>query len=209
MTKWWLEEHPKIEDEMREENLCQATASTSGDAVSREDALQSGEGADTRNEFNPDWELNATESLAVALTISLAKHIPNWPGATDEQLAAVAVDIGTDEVHDLRDRLSLRKELKDLTRLNRLCSAELKVSAEAVDSISTEIARVHSVLLERMKLKYAGDCKCGNCHLVPVDVIMNAANLISYSLPQRPIEEAGLPANTAVHLASGQPDTKI
>lgn len=64
-------------------------------------------------------------------------------------------------------------------------------SGDSVDAVLiTEIARVHSVLLDRMKLKYAGDCKCGDCHLVPIDVIMNAANLISYSLPRSIVEEA-------------------
>jgi hypothetical protein len=45
------------------------------------------------NSFCPDWELTIGETLAVALTISLAKHIPNWPGATDEQFASVAADL--------------------------------------------------------------------------------------------------------------------
>lgn len=30
-------------------------------------------------------------------------------------------------------------------------------------------------LEERVKLKYIGDCKCGRCHLVPVDLIAEAA----------------------------------
>lgn len=48
-------------------------------------------------EFNPDWELTPIESLAVKLSMALARHIPDWPGATDEQLAAVAREITDDE----------------------------------------------------------------------------------------------------------------
>jgi hypothetical protein len=44
-------------------------------------------------EFNPDWELNAIGKLSVALTVALSRHIPEWPGATDEQIEAVAIDI--------------------------------------------------------------------------------------------------------------------
>ncbi len=41
-------------------------------------------------QFSPDWELGEVDKLAVLLTIALNKYIPNWPGATDEQLADVA-----------------------------------------------------------------------------------------------------------------------
>jgi hypothetical protein len=43
--------------------------------------------------FEPDWTLTPAESMAAKLTIALSKHIPGWPGATDEQLAAVAEEI--------------------------------------------------------------------------------------------------------------------
>lgn len=58
----------------------------------------------------------------------------------------------------------------------------LGVGGGAEEALLNEIRRVHATLLDRLKLKYAGDCKCGNCFLVPGDVILNAANLISYSL---------------------------
>ena len=45
------------------------------------------------DKFTPDWELDLAGKIAVALTLSLNTHIPCWPGATDEQLAAVAADI--------------------------------------------------------------------------------------------------------------------
>lgn len=51
-----------------------------------------------RNEFNPDWQLSPKDSIAVTLSIALAKHIPGWPGATDEELAAVADAIGSSKV---------------------------------------------------------------------------------------------------------------
>lgn len=46
-----------------------------------------------REEFEPEWTLDPVERMSVNLSISLSKHIPNWPGATDEQLMAVAKDI--------------------------------------------------------------------------------------------------------------------
>ena len=45
------------------------------------------------HEFTPDWKLSQQDQLQVYLSIALAKHVPGWPGATDEQLAAVAGDL--------------------------------------------------------------------------------------------------------------------
>lgn len=44
-------------------------------------------------EFKPDWKLTPTQDMAVRLSIALCKHIPAWPGATDEELKAVAIEI--------------------------------------------------------------------------------------------------------------------
>lgn len=40
-----------------------------------------------------DWILSADDIVQVQLSMSLSKHIPGWPGATDEQLHEVAVEI--------------------------------------------------------------------------------------------------------------------
>lgn len=42
------------------------------------------------NRFNPNWTLPLVDHLAGKLSIALHKYIPHWPGATDEELAAVA-----------------------------------------------------------------------------------------------------------------------
>jgi hypothetical protein len=47
----------------------------------------------TGHDFTPDWKLSQQDQLQVHLSIALAKHVPDWPGATDEQLAAVAGDL--------------------------------------------------------------------------------------------------------------------
>ncbi len=52
------------------------------------------------SDFKPDWELEPAEKIQVALTIALAKHIPNWPGATDEQLEAVVRDLLRTQISD-------------------------------------------------------------------------------------------------------------
>ena len=46
-------------------------------------------------EFNPDWLglMPPEDVLQVALTLTLSKHVPGWPGATDEQLERVARDL--------------------------------------------------------------------------------------------------------------------
>ena len=44
-------------------------------------------------ELNPDWRLTPSEELAVILSMVMSRHIPGWPGATDEQLEAAAKDI--------------------------------------------------------------------------------------------------------------------
>ncbi len=46
-----------------------------------------------RYPFSPDWTLSAVEQMAVKLMMALPKHIPEWPGATDEQIIAVAEEI--------------------------------------------------------------------------------------------------------------------
>ena len=45
--------------------------------------------------YGADWTMSATERAQCALSIALSRHIPNWTGATDEQLAAVARDVIT------------------------------------------------------------------------------------------------------------------
>ena len=43
--------------------------------------------------FTPDWKLTQEQRVVVALTLALSKHIPGYPGATDEQLEAVAREV--------------------------------------------------------------------------------------------------------------------
>lgn len=40
-----------------------------------------------------DWVVSADDIVQVQLSLSLAKHVPNWPGATDDQLFKVACEI--------------------------------------------------------------------------------------------------------------------
>jgi hypothetical protein len=44
----------------------------------------------SRTEFKPDWKLSPAEQMQVDLSLALTKHVPGWPGATDEQIEAVA-----------------------------------------------------------------------------------------------------------------------
>lgn len=52
--------------------------------------------------FIPNWKLLPSEKFAVSLTIALAKYVPEWPGATDEQLAEVAAYM--QEISDEEDK---------------------------------------------------------------------------------------------------------
>ena len=53
-----------------------------------------------------DWTVSADERLQAVLSLALTKNVPGWPGATDEQLEAVAHDIlaalDTNRVQDAR-----------------------------------------------------------------------------------------------------------
>jgi len=40
-----------------------------------------------------DWTVSAEDLIATTLSIALAQNVPNWPGATDEQLRAVAQEV--------------------------------------------------------------------------------------------------------------------
>lgn len=64
--------------------------------------------------FRPDWSLTLEERIIVALTLALPKHIPGYPGATDEQLEAVADEVMR-EVED--ENASLRRERDDALRV--------------------------------------------------------------------------------------------
>ncbi len=51
-----------------------------------------------RGEFKPNWKLTHVEKIAVKLSLALYKHVPHWPGATDEQLEAVSKDILQEDI---------------------------------------------------------------------------------------------------------------
>ena len=40
-----------------------------------------------------DWTVSAADLIAVTLSIALGQRVPGWPGATDEQLEAVANEV--------------------------------------------------------------------------------------------------------------------
>lgn len=40
-----------------------------------------------------DWVVTADDLVQTQLSLSLSKHVPGWPGATDEQLWEVAREI--------------------------------------------------------------------------------------------------------------------
>lgn len=40
-----------------------------------------------------DWTVSAADLIAATLSIALGQNVPGWPGATDEQLNAVAKEI--------------------------------------------------------------------------------------------------------------------
>ena len=40
-----------------------------------------------------DWIVSADDIVQVHLSLALTKHVPGWPGATDDQLFAVAQEI--------------------------------------------------------------------------------------------------------------------
>lgn len=45
------------------------------------------------SEFKPNWTLPLVDQIAVALTLALTKHVPNWQGCTDEQMEAVVEQV--------------------------------------------------------------------------------------------------------------------
>jgi hypothetical protein len=103
----------------------------------------------------------------------------------DQHVTDEIIDFAIRELQQVKRSRARRKTEERGTRDERTApSAERQPGGSGDAVLDAEIVRVHTVLLERLKLKYAGDCECGNCFQVPGDVIMNAANLISYSLPR-------------------------
>lgn len=66
--------------------------------------------------------------------------------------------------------------------LHKLVPALLALSARV-----EEWRPIGDELRERLKLKYAGDCRCGKCQLVPADLIHRILSAIP--LPSPPIEK--------------------
>ena len=42
-----------------------------------------------------NWDVSAEDLVQIHLTLALGRHIPGWPGATDDQLWEVAKEIVT------------------------------------------------------------------------------------------------------------------
>lgn len=76
--------------------------------------------------FNPDWTLTTIEHLQVWLSLALGQHVPEWPGATDEQLEAVATALSKNVISQ-----ALRQ-----VRLDALREAENLIIEFAIDDAS-------------------------------------------------------------------------
>jgi len=74
------------------------------------------------HEFTPDWKLSQQDQLQVYLSIALTKHVPGWPGATDEQLAAVAGDLSPVVAKAIDDAVRECAELAD--KIGKDCVGE-------------------------------------------------------------------------------------
>lgn len=46
------------------------------------------------------------------------------------------------------------------------------------DATATDVAGLVEELVERKKLKYIGDCKCGCCQLVPLNLIVRTLSVL-------------------------------
>ena len=54
-----------------------------------------------------DWVVSADDLVQVHLSLALAKHVPGWAGATDEQLWEVAREIVTALDETPRSRIKI------------------------------------------------------------------------------------------------------
>ena len=43
--------------------------------------------------YGADWTVSARDTVAIAASAALSRHVPGWAGATDKQLDAVAAAI--------------------------------------------------------------------------------------------------------------------
>lgn len=50
------------------------------------------------------------------------------------------------------------------------------------ETMTTPAGEIVAQLRERMKLKYMGDCECGQCQLVPAKLIEEAAATIELAM---------------------------
>jgi hypothetical protein len=48
------------------------------------------------------------------------------------------------------------------------------------DELFQQADNIRNELIERTKLRYTGDCKCGKCHLVDLGSLYDAIALLQY-----------------------------
>jgi hypothetical protein len=98
------------------------------------------------HEFTPDWKLSQQDQLQVHLSIALTKHVPDWPGATDEQLAAVAGDLSPaiakaidDAVREERERCAKVIDRKIIALMKDIAILMKHGGHEIIDQIENSI----------------------------------------------------------------------
>ncbi len=102
------------------ERLRASAAMWQGRAVYRAKRIAELEGLLGATDFKPNWTLSQKAALAVTLTISLSRHIPDWPGCTDEQLGLVAEDILKERVAGfIADALAEAKAVSETAEIQR------------------------------------------------------------------------------------------
>jgi hypothetical protein len=107
------------------------------------------------NEFKPDWTLSLKDNMVVKLTLALSAHLPDWPGATDEQLDAIAEDLTELVIEAVKQEREANKAImfahaEEVARLAADPSGEKQPGvAEVAKSVADTVKKVTAAIEAR------------------------------------------------------------
>lgn len=119
-------------------------------------------------EFKPDWTLDPTDGLAVVLSMVMARRIPGWPGATDDQLEAAAADIiaADKEKIALRARVAAVEKERDAAVLaeREACAGIAERSQGPTNQARNNVCKYISETIRARSILSSTDATEGNAN---------------------------------------------
>lgn len=114
---------------------------------------------------------------------SHSSHCGSSAGESEPVVKQASAPAGTDElISRLRTGVTKSKDVgSHLSKYQELCNEAADALARHQPSPSHPVAGLTEELRERTAFRYAGDCKCGKCQLIPRDLLDRVIDLLTSS----------------------------